>query len=145
MSKSYKEKVSEKKSKSDEGSGQGHLDVRFNSEDDTKRFDVSRVEYRSGRYIVDFAMFEGGDGTPNRFIEVAVNENFFSQRIEFPNASRADFLFQSATEEWRPAKGWVRAEWNPASKTLEGLLGDVESDRPENTKLTWGKFQVIFN
>ena len=145
MNKSFKEKNEEEIKKSHKRSGHGHLDVRFNNDQDTNRFDVRSAEERADRFVVYFSLFEGGEGAENRFIEVVVYKSALSQRVDFPDDRRANFLFQSAAEEWRPAKGWIRAEWNPVSKTFEGLLGDVESSRPENTKVTWGKFHVTFD
>ncbi|MDR9751104.1 hypothetical protein RG836_06575 [Pseudomonas sp. SZMC_28357] len=147
MSKSYEERVSEEKSKSYKRSGTGHLDVRYESQGDTSRYDVRLAEDRQGRLNVEFALFEGDGGPTNRFIAITVGKPTSTrpQKLEFSTESPY-FLYQSATEEWRPNQGWMTITWDEQKKRFQGVLEDVGNTRPQNTtKLFWGKFDVTID
>lgn len=144
MNKSFKEKFAEEVAKSHKRSGHGHLDVRFNNHPDTKRFNVRLAEEKATEFVLEFALFDGPDGPLNLFIEVVIKKAALSKKIEFPTKD-AEFLYQSATEEWRPTKGWIRGEWNQDSRRFQGLLEDIESNQPDTTKVTWGKFDVTID
>ena len=147
MSKSYEERVSEEKSKSYKRSGTGHLDVRYESQGDTSRYDVRLAEDRQGRLDVEFSLFEGGGGPTNRFIAIRIAKptSQREQKIEFPSAS-AYFLYQSANEEWQPDQGWMTIVWDEQNKRFQGVLGDIGNTMPQNTtKLFWGKFDVTID
>jgi hypothetical protein len=39
-------------------------------------------------------------------------------------------------------KGWIHVDWQENSKKITGLVDDVESGRPGDSKLEQGKFEV---
>lgn len=117
----------------------GQFRVKVDGKDDI--FPVRRAEVRGKEIILEFDM-SGGDPGVNRFIQIVIEEQYLDKKVEFTGIGEpVYFLFQNAKQEWLAKTGWIRV-WKKSSTEFIGLVGDVESGQPGNSKLEEGKFEV---
>jgi hypothetical protein len=118
---------------------EGQFKVEVDGKDYT--FPVSRAEVREKDIVLEFDMSGGNPGV-NHFIEIIIEKKYLNEKVEF--AGRGEpvyFLFQNAKQEWLAETGWIHV-WKKSSTELIGLVGNVESDQPGDSKLEGGKFEV---
>lgn len=122
---------------------QGQITVEVDGQKQT--FPVNRAEVRENDIVLDFDM-SGGDPGRYQVIGVVIGKAHLNKKVEFVAPGEPVYLlFQYSVQEWLAAKGWIRVEWQEGSKTIAGLLDNVQSDREGNSKLTGGKFEVTLD
>lgn len=122
---------------------QGQITVEVDGHKQT--FPVIRAEVRENDIVLNFDM-SGGNPNRNDIIGLVFGKAYLNKKVEFvAPGSPVYLLFQDPGEEWLAAKGWIRMEWPEGSKTIAGLLDNVQSDREGNSKLTGGKFEVTLD
>lgn len=118
---------------------EGQFNVKVDGKNYT--FPVSRAEVRGKEIILEFDM-SGGDPSVNRFIKIIIEEQYLDEKVEFTGRGEpVYFLFQNAKQEWLAETGWIHV-WKKSSTEFIGLVGDVESGQPGDSKLESGKFEV---
>lgn len=140
MSTSKVEKYSPEFFKGIKKATEGQFNVKVDGKNYT--FPVSRAEVRVKNIVLEFDM-SGGDPSVNRFIQIDIEKQYLNEKVEFTGTGKpVYFLFQNGKQEWLAAKGWIHVSWTEGSKKISGLVGNVESGQPGDSKLEGGKFEV---
>lgn len=119
---------------------EGQFKIKVDGKDYT--FPVSRAEVREKDIVLEFDMSEG-DPSVSHFIAIIIEKKYLNEKVEFTEGGEpVYFLFQNAKQEWLAEKGWIHVYWQENSKKISGLVGNVESGQPGDSRLEGGKFEV---
>lgn len=119
---------------------EGQFNIKVDGKDYT--FPVSRAEIHEKGIVLRFDM-SGGNPDVNHFISIVIEKQYLNKKVEFTEGGEpVYFLFQNAKQEWLAEKGWIHVYWQENSEKISGLVGNVESGQPGDSKLESGKFEV---
>lgn len=119
---------------------EGQFDIKINGKKHS--LPVSHAEIREKDIVLRFDL-SGGNPEVNHLISIIIEKQHLNKKVEFTGGGKpVYFLFQNAKQEWLAEKGWIHVDWQENSKKITGLVDDVESGRPGDSKLEQGKFEV---
>ncbi|RBC02398.1 hypothetical protein C3E97_006395 [Pseudomonas sp. MWU12-2115] len=119
---------------------EGQFDIKINGKKHS--LPVSHAEIREKDIVLRFDL-SGGNPEVNHLISIIIEKQYLNKKVEFTGGGEpVYFLFQNAKQEWLAEKGWIHVDWQENSKKITGLVDDVESGRPGDSKLEQGKFEV---